>query len=233
MLRETGVKLNLSSGMASAAPTNSLSRMLTCWSTADAIVGGAVFFAWALGVAAGLAACANMLMAKHASASKQKILRCFMCFSSSLIYELVRSCKRYHGDKSKPAVRAIAAKVSVNCTPALEATAPQTALPRASPPCRTSTYIEITRARTQAGAAVCAARLSVARMPIHASPAAAEKIDDTASEWDHTNPQSATAKIRVAKAITASGDNRRRARDRTPAPPRAPRPKKASIAPKP
>src|SRR5579859_6732728 len=116
-------------------------------------------------------------------------------FSSSLVYELVDCCKRYHGDNNKPAVRAIAANVRVNWTPAFEATNPQTALPRASPPCSTSTYIEITRARTQCGAAVCAARLSVARMLIHASPAAAENADATASDGDRTSPQSATAKI--------------------------------------
>src|SRR5712671_458756 len=109
------------------------------------------------------------------------------------IYGLVDCCKRYHGDNNKPAVRAIAANVSVNWTPALDATAPQTALPKASPPCRTSTYMEITRARTQAGAAVCAARLSVARMLIHANPAAAENADATVSEGERTRPQSATA----------------------------------------
>src|SRR4029077_4944962 len=101
MLRVTGVKLNLSPGMASAAPTNSLSTMLICWSTADAIVGGAVFFAWALGVAAGLAAWANALMAKQTRAIKQRFFRCFIWFSSSLIYELVDCCKRYHGDRSR------------------------------------------------------------------------------------------------------------------------------------
>src|SRR6476619_4103903 len=111
-------------------------------------------------------------------------------------YGLVDCCKRYHGDSSSPAVRAAAAKVSVNCTLDLEATAPQTALPNASPPCSTSTYIEITRARTQAGAAVCAARFSVARMLSHASPAAAEKADATASEGERTRPKSDTAKIR-------------------------------------
>src|SRR5579864_409580 len=120
------------------------------------------------------------------------------CFSSSLIYELVDCCKRYHGETSKPAVRAMAAKVSVNCTPALEATAPQTALPKARPPCKTSTYIEITRARTQCGAAVCAARFRVARMLIHAKPAAAENVDATVRDGDRTSPQSATAKITVA-----------------------------------
>src|SRR5882724_2571951 len=114
------------------------------------------------------------------------------------IYGLVDCCKRYHGDSIRPAVRATAAKVSVNCIPAREATIPQTALPRASPPCNTSTYIEITRARTQAGAAVCAARLSVARMLIHANPAAAENADATASEGERTSPHSATAKIKVA-----------------------------------
>src|SRR5438270_3188850 len=98
-------------------------------------------------------------------------------FSSSLIYQLVDCCKRYHGASNSPAVRAAAAKVSVNCTLELEATTPQTALPKANPPCRTSTYIEITRARTQCGAAVCAARFNVARMLIHAKPAAAEKAD--------------------------------------------------------
>src|SRR5579864_8442341 len=149
-------------------------------------------------------------MAKQTSASKQKILRCFILFSSSLIYELVGCCKRYHGASSKPAVRAIAAKVSVKSTPAFEATTPQTALPRASPPCRTSTYIEITRARTQCGAAVCAARFSVARMLIHASPAAAENADATASEGERTSPQSAIAKITVAYATTASGESSRR-----------------------
>src|SRR5580765_6122238 len=132
-------------------------------------------------------------------------------FSSSLIYQLVDCCKRYHGASSSPAVREAAAKVRANCTLEFEATAPQTALPRASPPCRTSTYMEITRARTHPGAAVWAARFSVARMLIQANPAAAENVDATASECERTSPQSATAKIRVAKAITASGDNRRRA----------------------
>src|SRR6185437_15133149 len=135
----------------------------------------------------------------------------FHAGSPLLIYELVGCCKRYHGDNSKPAVRAIAAKVSVKCRPALEATTPQTALPRASPPCKTSTYIEITRARTQAGAAVCAAVLSVARMLIHASPAAAENADAMASEGERTSPQSATAKITVAQAMIASGEKCRRA----------------------
>ena len=93
--------------------------------------------------------------------------------------------------------------------------------------------MEITRARTQAGAAVCAAKLSVARMLIHASPAAAEKADATASEGERTRPTSDTAKIRVANAMTASGEKRLRATARTPAPTRAPNPKKASIAPKP
>src|SRR6185503_6373138 len=43
MLSETGVKLNLSSGMASAALTNSLSRRRICWSTADATLAGGAF----------------------------------------------------------------------------------------------------------------------------------------------------------------------------------------------
>src|SRR6185437_1552557 len=132
-------------------------------------------------------------------------------FSSSLIYALVGCCKRYHGDINTPARRAMAAKVSVKCRPALEATTPHTALPRASPPCKTSTYMEITRARTQAGAAVCAARLSVARMLIHANPAAAENAEATASEGERTSPQSATAKITVAQAMIASGEKCRRA----------------------
>src|ERR1041384_7315141 len=112
--------------------------------------------------------------------------------------------KRYHGETNKRAVKAMAAHVSVKCTPASEPTTPQIALPRASPPCRTSTYIEITRARTHAGAAVCAAVLSVARMLIHASPAAAENADATASDGERTSPHSATAKTSVAPAITAS-----------------------------
>src|SRR5437868_13629611 len=116
-------------------------------------------------------------------------------FSSSLIYQLVVCCKRYHGASNNPAVRAAAAKVSVNCTLELEATAPHTALPSASPPCRTSTYMEMTRARTQAGAAVRAAKFSVARMLIQASPAAAEKADATASEGERTRPNSDKTKI--------------------------------------
>ena len=47
----------------------------------------------------------------------------------------------------------------------------------------------------------------MARMLIHASPAAAENADATASEGERTSPQSATAKIRVAYAITASGES--------------------------
>src|ERR1700730_924529 len=138
------------------------------------------------------------IMAKQSSTITQKSLRCFMWFSSSLIYGLVDCCKRYHGDSSRPAIRAMAANVSVNCMLVLDAAAPQTALPSASPPCKTNTYIEITRARTQAGAAVCAARLSVARMLIHANPAAAENADATASDGERTSPQSAMAKIKVA-----------------------------------
>src|ERR1041385_2309005 len=141
--------------------------------------------------------------------------------------------KRYHGETNKLAVKAMAANVRVKCTPALEATTPQIALPRASPPCRTSTYIEITRARTHAGAAVCAAVLRVARMLIHASPAAAENTEAIESEGERTSPQSATAKTSVAQAMTASGEKCRLARASTPAPPSAPSPKKASIAPKP
>src|SRR5580765_124375 len=154
-------------------------------------------------------------------------------FSSSLIYQLVDCCKRYHGASSSPAVREAAAKVRANCRLEWEATAPHTALPRASPPCKTSTYMEITRARTQAGAAVCAATFSVARILIHASPAAAEKADATASEGERTRPKSDTAKITMANAMTASGEKRLRATVRTAAPASAPNPKNASIAPKP
>ncbi len=70
-------------------------------------------------------------------------------------------------------------------------------------------------------------------MLIHASPAAAENADATVSEGERTSPQSATAKTSVAQAITASGESSRRASARTPAPPSAPSPKNASIAPKP
>src|SRR5258708_32020386 len=93
--------------------------------------------------------------------------------------------------------------------------------------------MEITRARTQPGAAVCAETFKVARMLIQARPAAAEKNDASASVCARTRPHSAMAKIRVAPAITASGEKRRRASAKTAAPASAPTPKKASIAPKP
>src|SRR5215472_13257401 len=93
--------------------------------------------------------------------------------------------------------------------------------------------MEITRARTHEGAAVWAEVLSVAKVPIHARPAAAEKVEAANSVVARTSPIRAMAKTRVAPAMIASGETRLRARASTPAPARAPTPKNASIAPKP
>src|SRR5207245_7055316 len=88
---------------------------------------------------------------------------------------LVVDCTRYHGAGSRLATSTAAASVRVNRTPWAEATMPQTALPSARPPCRNSTYMEMTRARTHPGAAVWAETFKVARMLIQPRPAAAQK----------------------------------------------------------
>src|SRR5262249_2464344 len=144
-----------------------------------------------------------------------------------------RPSRRCQGASSNPAASAAAAVVRVNGTLSADATAPQSVLPSANPPCNTSTYMEITRARTQAGAAVCAETFRVARVLIQARPAAAEKLEATTSVLARTSPHRATAKTSVAPAMTASGEKRLRARGNTPAPASAPVPKKASMAPKP
>src|SRR5262249_15440746 len=76
-----GAKLNLSSGMASAAPTISLSMMPTWLSTAAPIVGGGCGVVWACGAGVGAAAgllCAIAPTARLRTASRQNIRICFI-----------------------------------------------------------------------------------------------------------------------------------------------------------
>src|SRR5260370_41107447 len=137
MWRLPGAQLYLSSGMASAALTNSLSIVLISRSTVAAIVGAA----W--GVGAGLAAGAaglawpQAMTAKLAINSRQNVLMGFIfSFSSLNDYEstMAARCKRYHGASSNPAASATAAAVTAKRTSVRDATVPHTALPRAKPP---------------------------------------------------------------------------------------------------
>lgn len=50
------------------------------------------------------------------------------------------------------------------------ASAPQSALPKAIPPCSTKRYMDSARARTQFGDMVCAAVFREAKIPIQAVP---------------------------------------------------------------
>src|SRR5207237_4327990 len=57
-------------------------------------------------------------------------------------------------------------------TPTRVASAPQSALPSAIPPCNTSRYMDSARARSHDGDIVCAAMFKHASIPIQAIPAA-------------------------------------------------------------
>src|SRR5436305_1877571 len=151
----------------------------------------------------------------------------------NLYAEILSECKRYHGASSNPQHRATAATVSVKNIPSWEAKIPQRALPRASPPCRTRTYMEIMRARTQDAAVVWATRFKVARVLIQASPAAAAQRHEKPRVWTCTNPNNAAAKINVATVTTVSKESLCLMRASTPAPINAPPPKQASMAPYP
>ena len=63
------------------------------------------------------------------------------------------------------------------------ASAPQTALPNAMPPCSTSRYIESARARIHDGHMVCATTLKHARMPIQAAPAVNNTRQSHSKTW--------------------------------------------------
>src|SRR5262245_9137215 len=83
MFKLVGAKLNLSSGMASAAPTISLSMIPIWLSTAAPMVGGGCGVVWACGAGVGAAAgllCAIAPKARLRTANRQNTRICFISF---------------------------------------------------------------------------------------------------------------------------------------------------------
>ena len=109
--------------------------------------------------------------------------------------------------------------------PARAATAPQTALPAASPPWNTSMNTASTRARTQSGARLCISALTSEMKTIHAAPAIS--IAPASASIARRKPAAIAIRpsITTPADATASVDQRARAGGSVNAPTTAPPPK--------